>query len=90
MGGRRSAQVPAPKDIAPPSRARDSTASVVDAGSSAQLQHLKDLHTNGMTGSVAWSPDGSMLAMGSGDKTVSVVDAGSWACVQHLKGHLDP
>ena len=46
----------------------DSTASIVDARTGERELHLQGLHTNDIR-SVAWSPDGSRLALGSGDKT---------------------
>jgi len=40
--------------------------------------------------SVAWSPDGKLLAMGSYDKTAKVWDAGTGKEVLTLSGHFDP
>src|SRR4051812_44909800 len=37
--------------------------------------------------SVAFSPDSTRLASGSGDKTVKIWDASSGACLSTLKGH---
>ncbi|GLC33979.1 hypothetical protein PLESTM_000140200 [Pleodorina starrii] len=37
--------------------------------------------------SVSWSPDGSTLALGTGDGTLQLCDAASAECVAQLKGH---
>jgi WD40 repeat protein len=54
---------------------------------SACLQTLEG-HSDGVW-SVAFSPDSTRLASGSGDRTVKVWDASSGQCVQTLEGHSD-
>ena len=46
--------------------------------------HAKDVSL------VAWSPDGTSVALGSGDKTVRIWNAETSECLQTLKGHAKP
>ena len=50
---------------------------MVDATTGALLRKIDGVHSGGIF-SVAWSPDGSRLYLGSADKTASVVDCCSW------------
>ena len=54
---------------------------------SAALQTLEG-HTDWVS-SVAFSPDGALLASASGDETVRVWDAKTGTALQTLKGHTD-
>src|SRR5271154_2524697 len=54
---------------------------------SAQLQTLEG--HSGSVRSVAFSPDGKLVASGSDDGTVRLWDAGTGAALQRLEGHSD-
>ena len=46
-------------------------------------------HTDGVT-SVAFSPDGRLLASGSYDKTIKLWEVATGSLVRTLEGHTDP
>ncbi|KAJ5652726.1 hypothetical protein N7507_010152 [Penicillium longicatenatum] len=50
---------------------------------------LQTLEGHGSIQSIAWSPDGSLLASGSNDKTVRVWDPATGQTVSTLEGHSD-
>src|SRR5271155_2579573 len=63
----------------------DSTVRLWDAGTGAPLQTLEG-HSSRVR-SVAFSPDGRLVASGSYDSTVRLWDAGTGAPLQTLEGH---
>ena len=65
----------------------DKTVRIWDAKTGVHLTTLKG-HSNWVT-SVAFSPDGSHIASGSGDKTVRIWDAKTGVHLNTLKGHSD-
>lgn len=73
----------------------DRTVKVWDAATGNELHKFKDHEAQGSkpglnlceSGSVGWSPDGTMLASGSSDKTVRIWDVASGRELHALKGH---
>src|SRR5271168_2777748 len=65
----------------------ESAVYVENARNLSALQMLKG-HSDGVS-SVTFSPDGKLVASGSGDKTVRLWDTATGAPLQTLKGHSD-
>ena len=53
-----------------------------------ELSRTLEGHTQGMY-SVAWNPQGTLLASGPNDTTIKIWDSKTWKCVQTLEVHAD-